>query len=185
MSFSVVQIGLASVLYREDMGTKDKSWCRIEGDDRLWLFKKPRTISASGGLAGEHWAEKIASEVGVLMGVPIARVELAELDGHPGTMTRQIKADERESIVHGNEVLAGFLKEYDKGLKRSQTLHTWANIRDAIRSRCGGHCGEILHTLCGYLVLDAWIGNTDRHHENWALLARSDAARFPRNNGLR
>jgi hypothetical protein len=22
----------------------------------------------------------------------------------------------------------------------------------------------------GYLLLDAWIGNTDRHHENWALL---------------
>jgi hypothetical protein len=22
----------------------------------------------------------------------------------------------------------------------------------------------------GYLLLDAWIGNTDRHHENWALV---------------
>ena len=25
----------------------------------------------------------------------------------------------------------------------------------------------------GYLLLDAWIGNTDRHHENWALLVES------------
>ena len=24
----------------------------------------------------------------------------------------------------------------------------------------------------GYLMLDAWIGNTDRHHENWALVVR-------------
>lgn len=27
----------------------------------------------------------------------------------------------------------------------------------------------------GYLLLDAWIGNTDRHHENWALIV--DAVR--------
>jgi hypothetical protein len=27
----------------------------------------------------------------------------------------------------------------------------------------------------GYLMLDAWIGNTDRHHENWALVVRPQA----------
>jgi hypothetical protein len=26
----------------------------------------------------------------------------------------------------------------------------------------------------GYLMLDAWIGNTDRHHENWGLLWHAD-----------
>ena len=26
----------------------------------------------------------------------------------------------------------------------------------------------------GYLLLDAWIGNSDRHHENWAILQRDD-----------
>lgn len=26
----------------------------------------------------------------------------------------------------------------------------------------------------GYLLLDAWIGNTDRHHENWGVIASLD-----------
>src|SRR5207244_10835725 len=26
-----------------------------------------------------------------------------------------------------------------------------------------------LDVFAGYLLLDAWIGNADRHHENWAL----------------
>lgn len=28
----------------------------------------------------------------------------------------------------------------------------------------------------GYLLLDAMIGNTDRHHENWGVLARRDGS---------
>jgi len=31
----------------------------------------------------------------------------------------------------------------------------------------------VLTTLAGYLVFDALIGNTDRHHENWAILLRA------------
>lgn len=26
----------------------------------------------------------------------------------------------------------------------------------------------------GYLLLDAWIGNSDRHHENWAIIQRGE-----------
>ena len=37
---------------------------------------------------------------------------------------------------------------------------------------CKGRCEEDLQQFAGYLVLDALIGNTDRHHENWALLRR-------------
>jgi len=29
-----------------------------------------------------------------------------------------------------------------------------------------------LDVFAGYLLLDAWIGNADRHHENWALVYR-------------
>ncbi|NEP46454.1 MAG: hypothetical protein F6K35_47560 [Okeania sp. SIO2H7] len=27
-----------------------------------------------------------------------------------------------------------------------------------------------VETFVGYLLLDAWIGNTDRHHENWGFI---------------
>ncbi|WP_172435571.1 HipA domain-containing protein, partial [Escherichia coli] len=30
---------------------------------------------------------------------------------------------------------------------------------------------QVIETFVGYLLLDAWIGNTDRHHENWAFIS--------------
>ncbi len=30
-------------------------------------------------------------------------------------------------------------------------------------------------TVAGYLLLDAWIGNTDRHHENWGFIEKQEA----------
>ena len=39
-------------------------------------------------------------------------------------------------------------------------------------TRPGLEDGRDLFT--GYLLLDAWIGNTDRHHENWAVLKFAD-----------
>jgi hypothetical protein len=56
------------------MGTKPKFWFRC--DRQRWLFKEPR------GSTGEHWAEKGAAEIGHLLGIPCARVELAEVQGN-------------------------------------------------------------------------------------------------------
>ena len=65
----------------------------------------------------------------------------------------------------------GYVTGYDKERKRGQNEHTWQNIQAAIRQRVGaGPCVEMLGAFVGYLVLDAWIANTDRHHQNWALL---------------
>ena len=107
MIYPVIQIPRANVLYGEQMGTKDKDWCRHPADERLWLFKHPRLISAAAGLAGEHWAEKLAAELGKLLGVPVAQVELAEIAGRRGSLSRNILAGDHEAMVHGNELLAG------------------------------------------------------------------------------
>lgn len=171
MSYPVIQIPLENVLYDEQMGTKDKDWCRHPADERLWLFKHPRLISEVAGLSGEHWAEKLAAELGALLEVPVAQVELAEIEGQRGSLSRNILAGDHEAMVHGNELLAGYVTGYDKDRKRGQNAHTWQNIQAAIHNRCGQTpCAGILEAFAGYLVLDAWIGNSDRHHQNWALL---------------
>lgn len=176
MSYPVIQIPRVNVLYDEQMGTKDKDWCRHPTDERLWLFKHPRLISDAAGFSGEHWAEKLAAELGTLLGVPVAQVELAEIEGQRGSLSRNILTGDHQAMVHGNELLAGHVTGYDKELKRGQNEHTWKNILEAIHKRCGeAPCQEILEGFAGYLVLDAWIANTDRHHQNWALLQTQEA----------
>ena len=121
----------------------------------------PRLISEAAGLSGEHWAEKVAAELGNLLGISVAQVELAEIEGRPGSLSRNIRAGDHEAIVHGNELLAGHVTGYDKDRKRGQKEHTWRSIQAAIRTRCGDTpCAEILSTFAG--VLGA--GRMDRQY---------------------
>ena len=52
-----------------------KFWVRVPGESNSWLLKFPRLNT------GEHWAEKVAAEIGSLLGVNCARVELARCEG--------------------------------------------------------------------------------------------------------
>jgi len=68
--FPIVHVSRETGLGNETMGTKRKFWCRDE-DGVEWLFKFARANT------GEHWSEKLGAEIGTLLGVPCAQVELA------------------------------------------------------------------------------------------------------------
>lgn len=152
----------------EDMGSKEKFWYRRP--DRLHnrLFKYPHPGT------GEHWAEKIAAEVAKLIGIPCARVTLAVCDGVRGSSSWSFVGHKQE-LFHGNQLLADALASYDPTQKFRQFSHTLENIFRAIEQTFVGE--EVHHNarghIAGYLVFDALIGNTDRHHENWGLLLSS------------
>lgn len=169
MEYPVFQITEEMVLQDEPMGSKDKRWCELppEMGGGVWLFKEPRL--EEGKI--EHLAEKIAQEIGGLIRAPCARVDLAVFNGRKGTISKSF-LEEGEALVHGNEIIAGRVDEYDKTAKRRTVDHTYERIRKGIQEACGGGANESLAQFAGYLVLDALIGNTDRHHENWALVRR-------------
>ena len=162
-------------LEAEQLGSKRKFWFSLANQQQPWLFKYARKNT------GEHWSEKIAAGLAPLLKLPAARVELARFGGEMGVAcesfmpyvndpeTRQhIKQGE---LVHGNEVLAGWVTGYDKNKTFRQANHTWENIRKAIEARFPGQdAAPHLERLGGLIVFDALIGNVDRHHENWALL---------------
>ncbi len=71
----------------ESRGSRRKFWISFEEKPKLWLLKYPRPDT------GEHWAEKIAAEVGKLIGVDCARVELAESGGDLVTICESFYPD--------------------------------------------------------------------------------------------
>ncbi len=78
MTYEVRQLPVWPEIQRlrlESRGSRRKFWISIEGEPNLWLLKYPRPNT------GEHWAEKVAAEVGKLIGVDCARVELADSGG--------------------------------------------------------------------------------------------------------
>lgn len=150
------------------MGSKIKFWYRVPGQEhRDWLFKYPKPNT------GLHWAEKIAAEIASLMGVRHAPVELAVFQGDRGSATESFARDGR-NLFHGNQVLGGCVLEYNTEATFCHSSHTLSNIWLALEKSfvTDNARKRAKRTFAEYLVLDALIGNVDRHHENWGLLRK-------------
>jgi hypothetical protein len=157
----------------------------------MWLFKATRPGQ------GENWAEVVSAGLAELLGLPHAHYELAcwrDKEGvvKPGVVTRRLTA-EGFDLVHGNELLAERDPNYPpEGARHVRTKeHTIDAVRGALTAEGvglpigwapPGGIDSPIDVFGGYLLLDAWIGNTDRHHENWAVvvnLARGQSSLAP------
>jgi hypothetical protein len=155
------------VLEPEALGTKQKFWYRQSDKEPRWLFKYPQQNT------GQHWAEKIAAEIADSMGILHAKVELTLFQGERGSATESFARDGRE-LWHGNQILAGKLFGYDSEQRFRHSEHTLEHIFQALDGTFSSDDARRRAKLAiaDYLVLDAIIGNTDRRHENRAILRK-------------
>ena len=156
----------------EAMGSKSKFW--YHNDDAAdWLFKYPQAQT------GQHWAEKIAAEVAECLDILHAQVELAIFQGALGSASESFARDGRE-LFHGNQIMAGYVSGYDPVKRFRQCDHTLPNIFLALdRAFASPEAARrAKEGIARYCVLDALIGNTDRHHENWGVLRKRTGRRW-------
>jgi hypothetical protein len=158
----------------ETMGTRTKFWFKHPQLGRcLFKYIRPNT--------GEDWSEKIAFELCKLLDLPSARYELAETaNGDRGVIGVSFLR-ESEFLIHGNEVLSSMIPNYPASTTYKAYQHTVGVVMEAIREKSVGFppdwtvprsFTDARDLFVGYLLLDAWIGNSDRHHENWGFIRR-------------
>jgi hypothetical protein len=176
--FSVYKIELlGSVIDRpETIGTKEKYWLQpVPGSplaERLHLFKVGRPGT------GENWSERVACEIAHEMGLPHAKYELASCMGMDGVISERFHPM-GSSLFTANVLLARIHEDYDQTLRFQHVAYTPSTCLKYISRRLQPPIDGALTAadfFVGYLVLDALIGNTDRHHENWAVILESPAA---------
>lgn len=156
----------------------------VDQNEGRWLFKPVASHTSRGELVltGEDWAEKLAAEIAHALGVPAAHVELARRHGTPGIISADVS--EGAHLVLGNEVLHGRNPDYPRSKGGEVPGYTYEAIADALTARGVAPPQEaepalgVLGVFTGYLLLDALIGNQDRHHENWAVLSGGDVDRL-------
>lgn len=176
----------------EWLGDQEKLWLREPGGRSLsWLFKPSRVTKMPGrGAASERaftWfdaqSELIAAELAQLIAVPTAKVRMARRSGDLGSISANVVPENGE-LQSGDVFLAGIPGlEYVSVVERSKnrTGHHLEAIEAVLGDKLGpGGDGarDACEVFAGYLVLDAWIGNTDRHAENWALISDGSEPRL-------
>jgi hypothetical protein len=171
MVYRVIEVPVDAPTQLEQLGTKGKFWYRAEDDSRV-LFKEGRP-----GM-GENWAEKVSCEIARLLGLPHAEYELAVCGGRLGVSSPSI-VPKQGRLILGNEALARVIPNYDPTATYRDSQHTLRRVVAVLRSAlvqtplgwaCPEEVTDAAGVFTGYLLLDALVGNQDRHHENWGLV---------------
>lgn len=171
----------------EARGSGPNQW-RQDPDGVRWLYKATRVATHSGELQGEDWAEKVSERLAQLLGLPCAVVELAyrrtDAGIQPGVISRDLVGSDTD-LQNGANLLGeipGYRYRDSAGRPpRNHIGHSVANVVRQLRRFEVAAPVELadgwmtaVDVFAGYLVLDAWIGNLDRHEENWAVLRHAD-----------
>lgn len=165
----------------ETMGSKAKRWLRNARTGRLVMLKFARAGS------GEDWSEKVAFEIGRRLGIPCPRIDLARTESQQGVLCWDFLRRKsfgtpdatHLSLIHGNELLLRSNADYPSGRSYRVSKHTLHAVHEVLQGQAhlvrtdalGLTRFDAFGAFVGYLLLDALIGNTDRHHENWGLIS--------------
>lgn len=169
----------------EYLGTKRKFWFRRDGVRILFKAEERGT--------GEDWAEKIVCELAGLLGLPHVHYELAhayegKIEMQPGVVCQSFAPPPR-SLVMGNQLLFERDPKYprDEGRKYGVREHTVASVHQVLTglqppshewmTGCPAGVATALGVFIGYVMLDAWTANQDRHHQNWGAVQESDGTK--------
>ena len=171
MSYPIIEIPDNAPELPEQQGTKTKYWIHLDG--KHYLFKIGRKNT------GENWAEVVACALCELLGLPHAHYDFAVWKQQKGVISKNIvPVDAR--LVMGNELLSEVYESYpfdskykvqDHTLGRIFTLLSIPAIQFPLNSTIPrAKNTSAIDVFLGYLLLDAWIANQDRHHENWGVI---------------
>ncbi len=163
-------------------GASEKIWLINPETNEKGLFKFPKVKDKEKDIiTGEYWAEKLATEIGKLIDVECAKVDIGTYKGRIGSMSYNIINNEcgenqYTNLLEGIVFIENQYPYYDKD--RLEDLYT----------DCKYSVQMIKNSLKGILdmskfykviIFDILIGNSDRHHSNWAILAKGTIYKTP------
>jgi hypothetical protein len=175
MTYPIITVSPESSIQLEQLGTKAKFWFQLD-ENHQTMFKVGRPGT------GENWAEKVCCEIARLLDLPHAEYELAQCEGKQGVITPSL-VPKNGRLILGNELLAKVFQQYDPAVRYESSQHTLRRVIVVLRRQASGmpigtpigwsqpkEVTNAIGVFIGYLLLDALVGNQDRHHENWGFI---------------
>jgi hypothetical protein len=171
-------------------GSKEKRWYRIPQNNKLVLFKLPITLTSKTSsnfneITGEMWSEKLASDIGEILGFNVHKVDIGSLDINDevisyygldesklnginkiyGAMCHSFLSEGLESLVEGADMIMEFDDSYDRDyLKGNKEIYSYQLLLRLFEKN------ECIDELYKMVIFDTLIGNTDRHQDNFGMV---------------
>lgn len=187
----IIDVSMWEEVAEEPSGEDPKMWVTpllvpdSPSRTNLWLFKRAKHGSelrsdsedANRYRRSDDHSEWLAARLAALIELPAAEVHYAVSGSESGVISRNVAPD-------GWDMEAGdlLLLDYDGYVScatkpKERTGHNLANIEQLMRGVVAPPDSRVeawaaFEVFAGYLVLDAWIANTDRHAMNWSLMRR-------------
>lgn len=158
---------------RGEPGGRDerKVWLSevADADREEWWLWKPLKRTDRDAWRINDAAEVVTHRLAEAIGLPAAPCEYARRGEERGAISRNIAPATHEMAPGSTLVPRG-------------DTYTLERILGALEGMAGPppHHADLTaaEVFAGYLVLDAWIGNTDRHEENWAVIEPPDGPTY-------
>jgi len=139
-------------------GMREKKWLRNIGTCEIGLFKFPKTDDT-----GDFWAEKLAYEIGKLIDVNVAKTEIGIHNGRKGSFSYNV-LNNGEYLVEGYSIIGDVL-DFSTSLEIYKTIGINYSVE-----LLENVLAERFPIFLKVILFDCLIGNTDRHHGNWAFI---------------
>lgn len=142
-------------LIHQISGTRAKYWLKEPDSKQHYMFKVSRENT------GDAWAEKIAAEIGKLLGFEMMDVDIAVRQGVNGSLSKKFTAGADE-FFEGGDLISSIVPQFDR---YNLDYYSFEHIREALAEF------ELDKDFICIPVFDALIGNQDRHCDNWGIIS--------------
>lgn len=144
----------------EGSGRSEKEWL-VSNTGTVGLFKYPKSDMTS-----EHVSEHLAHRLGNVLGIKTAMVEIGYRNGRIGSMSYRINSDS-EQLIEGVSFICGKYPSYNADKMHDIDTNLYYCLNMIINST-----DSIIPKTdwSEMLLFDFLIGNSDRHHSNWAIV---------------
>lgn len=160
-------------LFSEGSGRSEKIW--LKKGSQIGLFKYPK--SSEAGTTFEHISEHLAASIAQTLHIPCARVDVGTRGGRVGSMSYLVMDYPEENLLEGLRFITWFYSSYDenslvdRATNARYSIGMVFHVMDQLAAYFGMNAADFKKGFVRMLTLDFIIGNSDRHHSNWAFIA--------------
>ena len=151
--------------FAEGSGRSEKVWL-ISESGQTGLFKYPKIDPETHKETTEHVSEHLAHQLGQLLKIPTATVDIGIREGRIGSMSYLV-SDSNEAVYEGINFISGAYPLFNAETMQDEANGTYYCMDHIFRSVPNIVPKRIWIDM---MLFDFLIGNADRHQSNWGLL---------------